>query len=202
MDYTMRSDTAIFALGGLGEVGKNMYCVEYEDNLIIIDAGAKFPETDLPGIDYVIPDYSYLIRNQYKVKALFITHGHEDHIGGIPFLIQKIRVPKIYAPRLAGALIRKKLEEHRLKDKVIIEEINEDRVINLGKISVQSLELLTQFQMLMELVLILQMEELLPLGNFKIDLTPVGPDFNIHKLAKLGLEGIDLLMSDSTNARS
>ena len=104
------SKIKIFSLGGLNEIGKNTYCIEHGGNIIVIDAGVRFPENELPGIDYVIPDYQYLIRNRAKIKALFITHGHEDHIGGIPFLIQTINIPVIYAPRLAAALIKNKLD--------------------------------------------------------------------------------------------
>ena len=100
------TDTLIYALGGMGEIGKNMYCFEHQDEIIIVDAGVRFPEENLLGVDYVIPDYSYLIKNQAKVKALIITHGHEDHIGGIPFLLQSIRLDKIYAPRFACSLIQ------------------------------------------------------------------------------------------------
>ncbi len=103
MSLFSRGETAVFALGGLGEVGKNMYCIEQTDSLIIIDSGVMFPENDLPGIDYVIPDYEHLVKNQYKIKALLITHGHEDHFGGKHFLMQKINIPIIYAPRLAAA---------------------------------------------------------------------------------------------------
>ena len=110
----------IYALGGLGEVGKNTYCFETTNSIIMVDAGVRFPEANLPGVDYVIPDYTYLKNNRSKLKALFITHGHEDHIGGIPFLIRSIHVPVIYAPRLAAALIRHKLEDNRIKDPVKI----------------------------------------------------------------------------------
>ena len=121
-DESLRDDdTFVYALGGLGEVGKNMYCVEHQDNIIIIDAGVRFPEENLLGVDYVIPDYSHIIRNEKKIKALIITHGHEDHIGGIPFLLQSVKIPKIYAPRFACSLIQKKLEEKRMSKKVVVE---------------------------------------------------------------------------------
>ena len=116
----------IFALGGLGEVGKNTYCFESSRSIILVDAGVRFPEANLPGVDYVIPDYSFLRNNRGKFKALFITHGHEDHIGGIPFLARTIHIPVIYAPRLAAALIRHKLEEHRIKDNIVIREVKEE----------------------------------------------------------------------------
>ena len=131
MSLFNRGETAVFALGGLGEVGKNMYCIEQADSLIIIDTGVMFPENDLPGIDYVIPNYDHLVKNQYKIKALLITHGHEDHIGGIHFLLQKVHIPIIYAPRLAAALIRHKLEENRVRQKVNIIEIDGDSTLTV-----------------------------------------------------------------------
>ena len=110
-------DTKIFALGGLGEVGKNMYCVMHGNEIIITDAGVTFPAGELMGIDYVIPDFTFLKKNESKIKALFITHGHEDHIGGIPFLLQTVNIPAIYAPNQAIGLIRKKLDEKNIQYK-------------------------------------------------------------------------------------
>ena len=109
--------TSVFALGGLGEVGKNMYVVEHLDEIIIIDAGVLFPENDLMGIDYVIQDITYLKQKANNIKALFITHGHEDHIGGITFLLQNIDIPVIYAPQIASDLIQKKLQDKNMRYK-------------------------------------------------------------------------------------
>ena len=122
--YDLKHDTLVFALGGLGEVGKNMYCIEHDDEIIVIDVGVLFPEDSLLGVDYVIPDFSYLVKNQHKIKAVIITHGHEDHIGAIPFLLQTIKIKTIYAPRFACALITKKLEERKLTKSVKLVEIN------------------------------------------------------------------------------
>jgi ribonuclease J len=136
MKVSFSDETLVFALGGLGEVGKNMYCIEHKDNIFIIDAGVKFPEAELLGIDYVIPDYTYLSRNQYKIKALIITHGHEDHIGGINFLLKKINVPLIYAPKLARALIREKLKDAKMDNHLskIVEFDENTKPVKFGEI--------------------------------------------------------------------
>ncbi|KAJ3620909.1 hypothetical protein Zmor_008659 [Zophobas morio] len=121
-------ETKIFALGGLEEIGKNTYCIEYDDEIVMIDAGVKFPDATQLGVSAVVPDYSYLVENQGKLKGLFITHGHEDHIGGIPYLLQNVVVPVIYAPPLAAALVRDRIREFKLQDKTVVREYEPDDV--------------------------------------------------------------------------
>lgn len=197
----LSSPIQIFALGGLGEVGKNTYCFESERSIIMVDAGVRFPEVNLPGVDYVIPDYTYLRNNRSKIKALFITHGHEDHIGGIPFLIRSVYIPVIYAPRLAAALIRHKLEEARIKDNVKIVEYDSDTIVRIDDFFTVSFFRVTHSIPDSFGVCIDTPEgRIIDTGDFKIDLTPVGPNFELSKLAKLGVEGVSLLLSDSTNA--
>lgn len=195
------SPVNVFALGGLGEVGKNTYCFETDRSLILVDAGVRFPEANLPGVDYVIPDYTYLKNNRSKIKALFITHGHEDHIGGIPFLIRSVYIPVIYAPRLAAALIRHKLEDARIKDDVKIVEIDSSSVIQVADdFKVSFFRVTHSIPDSYGICIDTKQGRIIDSGDFKIDLTPVGPNFELSKLASLGTQGVDLLMSDSTNA--
>lgn len=200
MDKILSMPISIYALGGLGEVGKNMYCIENEQTLIIIDAGVRFPGTELPGIDYIIPDYTHLKNNRNKVKALFITHGHEDHIGGIPFLIQSINIPVIYAPRLAAALIKSRLEENRLSGRVTIVEYDENSVFEVDSFKVTFFRVTHSIPDSFGVCVDTTEGRIVSTGDFKVDLTPVGPDMELSKIAKYGLEGVDLLLSDSTNA--
>lgn len=190
----------IYALGGLQEVGKNTYCIENDDTLIIVDAGIMFPEQGILGIDYVIPDYTHLKNVRNKIKALFITHGHEDHIGAIPFLLQNVHIPVIYAPRLAAALIKTKLEEHHISNKIKIVEYTEEDQITVDTFKVQFFRVTHSIPDSYGICIDTPQGRIVTTGDFKIDLTPVGEDISLSKIAKIGEEGVDLLLSDSTNA--
>ena len=192
-------ETKVFALGGLGEVGKNMYCVMHNDEIIIVDSGVMFPEEELLGIDYVIPDYSYLKQNEEKIKALLITHGHEDHIGGIPFLLQRINIPKIYAPYQAKELIDKKLLEKNIKKKIIV--YNEDTKIKTKHFSIEFFRTTHSIPDSHGISITTPNGVIVMTGDFKFDLTPIGPVADIHKMARIGSNKVRLLMSDSTNAQ-
>lgn len=196
----LNSPIKVYALGGLGEVGKNTYCIESENDLIILDAGVKFPEDDLVGVDYVIPNYQHLKDNQSKIRALFITHGHEDHIGGIPFLVKMVKIPVIYAPKLACALIRQKLEDQKIKEKVNLIEYDSDSVIKAGCFNVSFIRVTHSIPDSFGICVDTPEGRIVDTGDFKIDLTPVGPEMEIHKMARIGEEGVDLLLADSTNA--
>ena len=192
-------ETKVFALGGLGEVGKNMYVIMYNNEIIIIDSGVMFPKDELLGIDYVIPDYTFLKENESKIKALFITHGHEDHIGGIPFLLQSVKIPVIYAPNQAEKLIRKKLEERNIYyDSLKI--INENMKVKTKHFEVEFFNTTHSIPDSLGIAITTPNGVIVSTGDFKFDLTPIGPMSNIHKMAEIGKKGVKLLMSDSTNA--
>ena len=191
--------TLVFALGGLGEVGKNMYCIQHGDSIVVIDSGVMFGDEYLPGVDYVLPDYSYLIENRDKVKALLITHGHEDHIGGIPFLLKSLNIPCIYAPRLAAAFIRNKLEENKIERKCKIIEIDENSNFKVDCFLFSFFNTTHSIPDSMGIVIDTPNGKIVETGDFKVDLTPVGKDIDLLKIAKLGEENVTLLMSESTN---
>ena len=192
---------SVFALGGLGEIGKNMYIIKSEKEIIIIDAGVMFPEDELLGIDYVIQDVSYLKSNEKLIKGLFITHGHEDHIGGIPFLLQSVNIPKIYASKVAHDLIVKKLVDRNIRYDNL-EIINEKSYIKLKTMDVEFIRTSHSIPESMAICVHTSEGIIIQTGDFKFDLTPIGPMSDIHKMARLGEKGVKLLMSDSTNSLS
>lgn len=192
-------DTKVFALGGLGEVGKNMYCIMTDNEIIITDVGITFPSNELPGIDYIIPDFTFLKKNENKIKALFITHGHEDHIGGIPYLLQTVNIPAIYAPNQAIGLIRHKLEDRNIHYNNLYVYTEKTKV----KFKTMSVEFFRTTHSIPDshgLAITTPNGTIVTTGDFKFDLTPIGPMSNLQKMASIGYKGVTLLLSDSTNA--
>ena len=199
MKFNNKIDTKVFALGGLGEVGKNMYCIMHGNELIIIDSGVLFPESDLLGIDYVIPDYTFLKENEDKIKALFITHGHEDHIGSIPFLLQTVNIPVIYAPNQAANLIKKKLSERNIGYDNI-EVFDESNHYKFKNMEVEFIATTHSIPDSYAIVVHTPNGTIVESGDYKFDLSPIGPMANLQKMARIGEKGVTLLMNESTNA--
>ena len=196
---TQTMETFVFALGGLGEVGKNMYAVMHEEEIVIIDAGVMFPQDDLLGIDYVLADYTFLKENEDKIKGLFITHGHEDHIGGIPYVLNHLNIPIIYAPKVASELIKNKLDDRGVNYKNIV-IIDEDIKPKFKYFEIEFFRTTHSIPDSYGISIMTPNGRVVTTGDFKFDLTPIGPMANLGKMARIGEDGVTLLMSDSTNA--
>ena len=187
-----------FALGGLGEVGKNMYVFECKDEIIIIDSGIMFPDSGY-GVDYIIPDYTYLKTNEHKIKAIFINHGHEDHIGAIPHLVKSVNIPVIYCNGLALHLIKIKFSEFNSSYSNLI-EFNSDSVINFNNFTVSFIRTNHSIPDSFAIAIKTKLGYLIHTGDFKFDFTPLANHTEYHKLSKCAAEGVLCLFYDSTNA--
>ncbi|MBE6602657.1 MAG: ribonuclease J [Ruminococcaceae bacterium] len=190
----------IIPLGGLGEIGKNMTVIEYENDMIVVDCGLGFPDEDMPGIDLVIQDFSYLEANQDKLRGVFLTHGHEDHIGAVPYLLRSINTP-IYGTPLTLGIIRNKLEEHVLPWKADLRTVNAGDTVEVGEMSVEFIHVNHSIADACALAVRTPLGILLHTGDFKLDTTPIdGEMMDLVRLGELGREGVLLLMCESTNA--
>ena len=189
----------IIPLGGLGEIGKNITAIEYEDEIIVIDCGISFPDEDMYGIDLVIPDIKYLLDNKDKVKGLFLTHGHEDHIGAIPYILKQINMP-VYGTKLTIGLVESKLKEHDMLSKTNLIPISPGELIKLNKLIIEFIRVTHSIAESCALAIYTPIGTVLHTGDFKIDYTPIdGKVMDLNRIAQLGQEGILLLMADSTN---
>ncbi|MEK3994968.1 ribonuclease J [Psychrobacillus sp. FSL K6-2365] len=197
---TENKKVSIFALGGINEIGKNMYVIQSDDDIVVIDCGSKFPDETLLGIDLIIQDISYLLENEDKVRALIVTHGHEDHIGGIPYFLKQLNIP-IYATNLTLGLIEIKLKEHGLLRNTQLFLIDSESKLRLGTIKTSFFRVSHSIPDCLGVAFHTSQGTIVHTGDFKFDMTPVdeqNPD--IHKMAELGQNGVLLLLSESTNA--
>ncbi len=195
-----KSKLKIIPLGGLDEIGKNMTIFEYENDIILIDCGMAFPDSDMPGVDLVIPDISYLRKNISKVRGIFLTHGHEDHIGSLPYVLKEMNVP-VYGNKLTLGLVRRKLAEHRMEKSAMLIETKHGSVIERGCFKVEFIKVNHSIPDASGFAIKTPIGTILHTGDFKIDTTPIhGRSIDLARIGELGKEGILLLMSDSTNA--
>ncbi|TCO79079.1 ribonuclease J [Marinisporobacter balticus] len=189
----------VIPLGGLNEIGKNMMAFEYMDDIIVVDCGMSFPEDEMLGIDIVIPDITYLIKNKDKVRGIVLTHGHEDHIGALPYVLKKIDVP-IYGTKLTLGLVENKLKEHKLSSSVHKEVVKPGNVIKLGEFEVEFIKTSHSIADAVCFAINTPLGTIVHTGDFKIDYTPIdGEPIDLHRLAELGKKGVLLLLADSTN---
>ena len=190
----------IIPIGGLGLIGMNMTAFEYNESIVIVDCGMAFPENDMLGIDIVIPDVTYLIENISKVKGMVFTHGHEDHIGALPYVLKDVNVP-VYSTKLTIALIANKLKEHNMTNTTKLKEVRHGQVINLGDFSIEFIKTNHSIQDASALAIYSPAGIVVHTGDFKVDYTPVfGDAIDLQRFAEIGKKGVLALMSDSTNA--
>ena len=195
----MAEKLKIISLGGLNEIGKNLTVYEYGGDIIVVDCGMGFPDDDMYGIDVVIPDVSYLIKNQNKIRGIFITHGHEDHIGALPYVLRSLNAP-IYATRMSAGLIKLKLEEHRLLDRTRLITCEAGQVVKAGKFSVEFIHVNHSIADAVAFAIKCPVGTCVHTGDFKIDPTPIqGGMMDLARLGELGKEGVLALLADSTN---
>ena len=190
----------VIPLGGLGEVGKNITVVEYKDEIIVIDCGLTFPDVEMYGVDLVIPDVSYLIDNKEKVKAIVLTHGHEDHIGSLPYVLKQLNVP-IYGTKLTLGLVENKLTEHNILSDCSLNTVKAGDIVKIGKLAVEFIRTSHSIADACALAIHTPIGTIIHTGDFKIDYTPIdGEVINLERFAKLGSQKVLLMMADSTNA--
>ena len=195
----MAEKLKIISLGGLNEIGKNLTVYEYGGDIIVVDCGMGFPDDDMYGIDVVIPDVSYLIKNQSKIRGIFITHGHEDHIGALPYVLRSVNAP-IYATRMSAGLIKLKLEEHRLLDRTRLITCEAGQIVKAGKFSVEFIHVNHSIADAVAFAIKCPVGTCVHTGDFKIDATPIqGGMMDLARLGELGKEGVLALLADSTN---
>ena len=198
----MAEKLKIISLGGLNEIGKNMTVYEYGNDMIVVDAGMGFPDDDMYGIDVVIPDFSYLIKNRDRIRGVFITHGHEDHIGSLPYLLRELNVP-VYATRMSAGLIKLKLEEHHLLGKTRLITCEPGETVKAGRLSVEFIHVNHSIADAVAFAIRTPVGVCVHTGDFKIDPTPVsGGMIDLARLGQLGQEGVLCLLCDSTNVES
>lgn len=197
---TPQKPLKIIPLGGLGEIGKNITLYEYDGDMMLVDCGMAFPDEEMPGIDIVIPDFTYVLENKDKIKGLVVTHGHEDHIGAIPYLLRNFNVP-IYATRLTVGLIEGKLREHKLLNEAKLNVTNPGDTVRLGKFEIEFIHVNHSIPDAVGFAITCPAGTVVQTGDFKIDTTPID-DYviDIGRFAELGKKGVLALMSDSTNA--
>lgn len=195
-----KDNLKIIPLGGLDEIGKNITVFEYGNDIVLVDCGLEFPEDDMLGVDLVIPDVTYLEKNKDKIRGLVVTHGHEDHIGAIPYILQKVNMP-IYATRLTIGLIKNKLEEHKLLSSTKLNVVEQGQTINFGNIKVEFIRSSHSIPDSVMLAIHTPVGTILHTGDFKVDFTPIDDKImDLGRIAELGNKGILALMSDSTNS--